>query len=104
MIISPKNVTVLPNHNFTMNCLALSFGVFKYDWYKRDGILPQTAVKSYAYNFSFNPVSEEITNIYNLAVHKVQPSDEGLYCCAATNIGGSTEHCAWLEVDSKLFT
>ena len=103
MIISPENVTVPLNHNFTMNCLALSFGVLKYDWYKRrDEVLPQTAMKSYAYNVLFNPVSEEITDVYNLAVCEVQPSDEGWYCCVATNVGGSTEHCAWLEVDSKL--
>ena len=82
-----------------MNCLALSFGLLQYDWIKYDGALPQTAVKSYIY---FNSLSKETTSVYKLAVHKVQPSDEGWYCCVATNRGGSTVDCAWLEVNSKL--
>ena len=102
MIISPENVTVLPNHTFTMNCLALSFGLLKYDWSKHDEILPQTAVQSYIYNILFDPVRDQTTDIYNLAVYNVQPSDEGWYCCVATNKAGSTVDCAWLEVNSKL--
>ena len=85
-----------------MNCLALSFGLLKYDWSKRDGILPQIAVQSCVYNILFDPLSEEPTSVYNLAVYNVQPSDEGWYCCAATNKAGSTVDCAWLEVNSKL--
>jgi len=85
-----------------MNCLALSFGLLNYDWNKRDGILPQTAVKSCAHSILFNPLAEETTTVFNLAVYNVQPSDKGWYCCVATNEGGSTVHCAWLEVDSKL--
>ena len=102
MIISPENVTVLPNHTFTMNCLALSFGLLKYDWSKRDGILPQTVVQSCIHNILFDPLEDQTTNIYNLAVYNVQPSDEGWYCCVATNKAGSTVDCAWLEVNSKL--
>ena len=104
MIISPENVTVLPNQSFFMNCLALSFGLLKDDcWTKRDGILPRTAVKSCVHNILFNPLSEKTTkNIYNLAVYNVQSSDEGWYCCVATNEAGSTVDCAWLEIDSKL--
>ena len=84
MVISPKNVTVLPNHSFTMNCLTLSFGLLKYNWSKRYGILPQTAVQSYIHNILFDPLSEQATSVYNLAVYDVQPSDEGWYCCVAT--------------------
>ena len=102
MIISPKNVTVLSNGNFTMNCLAVSFGLLKYDWSKRNGTLPQTAVQSYIHNILFDPLSEQATSVYNLAVYNVQPSDEGQYCCVATNEAGSTKNCAWLEVNSKL--
>ena len=36
IIIHPENVTVVPNDNFTMNCLAMSFGLLKYDWSKRN--------------------------------------------------------------------
>jgi len=85
-----------------MNCLALSFGLLKYDWSKRNGILPQTAVKSYAHNILFDPLVEETTAVYSLAVQNVQLSDEGWYCCVATNERGSTTDCAWLEVNSKL--
>ena len=101
MIVSPENVTILPNHSFTMNCLALSFGLLKYYWSKRNGTLSQTAVQSYIHNI-LDPLSEEATGIYNLAVYDVQPSDEGWYCCVATNEAGSTVDCAWLEVNSKL--
>ena len=75
----------------------------QYDWRKCDGILPQTAVKSCIHDIMFDPLSEKPTNIYNLAVYNVQPSDEGLYCCVATNDAGSTDNCAWLEVNSKLY-
>jgi len=85
-----------------MSCLALSFGVLRYDWRKNDGILPQTAVKSYIHKTFCNSLDDdgETTVVYNLAVHNVQLSDEGWYCCVATNEGGSTEDCAWLEVNS----
>ena len=102
MIISPENVTVLPNQSFNMNCLALSFGLLKYDWSKRDGILSQTAVQPCVHNILLDPLSEQATSVYNLAVYNVQPSDEGWYCCVATNEAGSTVDCAWLEVNSKL--
>ena len=102
IILSPENVTILPNNSFTMSCLALSFGLLKYDWSKHDGILPPTAVKSYTHNIMFNPLGEETTDVYSLTVHNVQASDEGWYCCIATNEAGSTMDCAWLEVNSKL--
>ena len=46
---------------------------------------------------------ENPTSVYSLAVHNVQLSDEGWYCCVATNEGGSRTDCAWLEVNSKLY-
>ena len=86
-----------------MKCLALSFGLIKYDWSKRDGIIPQTAVKSYAQNILFDLPGEGTTDVYSLTMNNVQPSDEGCYCCVATNEGGSTMDCAWLDVNSKLY-
>ena len=102
MIISPKNVTVLSNHSFTMNCLASSFGPLKYDWSKHDGTLPKAAVQSCVHNILFDPHRDQTASVYNLAVYNVQPSDEGWYCCVATNKAGSTVDCAWLEINSKL--
>ena len=102
IIISPKNVTALPNNSFTMNCLALSFGWLKYDWNKHNGVLPQAAIKSRTHNILFNPPGKETTDVCSLTVEHVQPLDEGWYCCIATNEGGSKMNCAWLEVNSKL--
>ena len=102
MIISPKNVTVHPNHSFSMNCLALSFGLVTYNWYKHYGFLSQSAVKSYSSNIAFSTLNGQRADVYNLAVHNVQLSDEGWYCCVATNQGGNRTDCAWLEVNSKL--
>ena len=102
MILSPQNVTILPSNSFTMSCLALSFGLLKYDWSKQDGVLPQTAVKSCTHNIMFNPLGKETTDVFSLTMHNVPASDEGWYCCTATNEAGSTMNCAWLEVNSKL--
>ena len=85
-----------------MNCLALSFGLVTYNWYKHYGFLPQTAVKSYSSNIAFSTLNEQRVDVYNLAVHNVRLSDEGWYCCVATNQEGSRTDCAWLEVNSKL--
>ena len=52
----PENITVLPNHSFNFNCLALSSGVLTYDWSKRDGNLPQTAVKLYIHETFLKPL------------------------------------------------
>ena len=73
-----------------------------YDWSRRDSILPQTAVKSYTHKTFINSHGGQITLVYNLAFNNVQLSDEGWYCCTATNEGGSTTKCSWLEVNSKL--
>ena len=100
MIIPLENITIFPNQDFNLNCLALSSGVLTYDWIKRDGNLPQTAVKSYIHKKFFNSLGVETTVVYNLAVQNAQPSDEGWYCCVATNEAGYTTECAWLEINS----
>ena len=68
-----------------------------YHWNKHDGNLSQTAVKSYIHK---NFLNRTATLVYDLAVHNVAVSDEGWYCCTATNEGGTTTECAWLEVNS----
>ena len=100
MILSLTNITLFPNQDLNLCCLALSSGVLKYDWRKRDENLPQTAIKSFVCKPFFNSVGGEDTLVYNLAVSNIQPSDEGWYCCVATNEAGSTVECAWLEVNS----
>ena len=36
-----------------------------------------------------------------LNISNAQVSNEGKYCCVATNECGGTARCAWLEVKSK---
>ena len=67
----------------------VSSGLLTYDCSKSDGILPQTAVKSCSHNIMFNPLGKETTDVYSLTMHNVQASDEGWYCCIATNEGGT---------------
>ena len=91
---------MLLNHSFNLNCLALSSGVLTYNWSKQDGSLPPAAEKSYIHETFLNSLGDPPTIVYNLAVHNVTVSDEGWYCCTATNEGGTTTGCAWLEVNS----
>ena len=100
MIIPLENITIFPYQDCNLNCLALSSGVLTYNWNKRDGILSQNAVKSFVHKTFYSSVGSEATLVYNLAVTNVQPSDEGWYCCVATNEAGSTTECTWLEVNS----
>ena len=100
IITSLENITILPYQDCNLNCLALSLGVLTYDWNRHGGKLSQSAVKSFVYENFFNPFGSEGTFVYNLALPNVQPSDEGWYCCVATNEAGSTSKCAWLEVNS----
>ena len=100
MIIPLKNVTIFPNQDFHLNCLASSSGVLTYDWTKRDGNLPPTAVKSYVHTMFFNSIHRETTVGYHIKIQTTQPSDEGWYCCVAANEAGTTTECAWLEINS----
>ena len=42
------------------------------------------------------------TTVYELILFNVQETNEGHYCCIASNGCGSTTECAWLEVDGEL--
>ena len=99
-IIKPyKNITVPVNKTADLYCLALSCGGLTYDWTKNASSLPASAVTSYVSKkfLYFDP----IFLTYQLTVPNVQLSDEGWYCCLATNECGTTEKCVWLEVKSK---
>ena len=91
---------MLPNDSFNFNCLALSSGVLTYNWSKNDGNLPPAALKSYIHETFLSSLGGTATLVCNLGVHNVTVSDEGWYCCTATNEGGTTTGCAWLEVNS----
>ena len=100
MITPLKNFTIFPKRDFVFNCLASSSGVLTYDWSKHDGILPHNVEKSYSHTVFFNSLNGQTTLGYNLKVQNAQVSDEGWYCCTATNEAGSTTDCAWLEINS----
>ena len=101
-IIKPyKNITVLVNQAATLHCLASSCGTLTYDWMKNTSNLSASAIKSYITRsiLYFN----QIVLTYQLTIPNVQLSDEGWYCCLATNECGTTEKCVWLEIISKYY-
>ena len=96
-----RNVTVRFQQTVRLYCLALSRGALIYDWKRLDGNqLSSASTKSYIHKKYSD--TNQVTITYELKIHKVKLSDEGWYCCMATNDGGYTEKCIWLEVDSKL--
>ena len=100
-IIKPyKNITVSVNKAAYLYCLASSCGSFTYDWIKAASNLSAFAVTSYVNNF-FLYFDDQSALTYQLTIPNVQLSDEGWYCCLATNKCGTNEKCVWLEVKSK---
>ena len=99
-IIKPyKNITVLVNQAADLYCLASSCGALTYDWMKSASNLSASAVKSYvAKQFLY---FDQIVLTCQLTIPNVQLSDEGWYCCLATNECGTTEKCVWIDVNSK---
>ena len=89
------------NQAADLYCLASSCGMLTYDWIKGESNLSVSAVKSYVTRsiLYFN----QTVLTYQLTISNVQLSDEGWYCCLATNECGTTEKCVWLEVNSKLY-
>jgi len=76
-------------------CLALSFGLLTYEWKKFDG--KRLKMTNYV---DRNTLSGS-TVFSKLKIPNVELSDEGEYCCVATNECGSVKKCAWLDVISK---
>ena len=97
----PENTTVLPGSTASFYCLASSQSGLIYDWkVLNKPSLPPSASISYE-KWQFSSLGGQITMINHLAISSVQPSDEGWYCCLATNERGTVEECGWLEIDSK---
>ena len=95
-----QNITVLVNQAANLHCLALSYGTLTYEWMKKTNDLSTAATKSYV-NKTFLYFDQTVLT-YQLTIPNVQSSDEGWYCCMATNECGTTKRCIWLEVNSKL--
>ena len=85
----------------TFSCLAWSYGGLVYRWSKDNSTsLPSSGLISFQ-NLVFPFNTSCITTVYQFKLSAVQTSDEGLYCCVASNECGETTRCAWLEVDSE---
>ena len=95
----PQSFNLRPGKSVSFECLAWSYSGLAYDWYKGNtSNITTRAVISY------NRWSDDgscISTVYTLNISNVQPSDEGWYCCVATNDYGSVEECAYLEVNSE---
>ena len=99
-IIKPyENITILVNQAANLLCLASSCGALAYDWMKNESNLSASAIKSYITRSIL--YFDQTVLTYQLTIPNVQLSDEGWYCCLATNECGTTEKCVWLEVNSK---
>jgi len=95
-----ENVTIPLKKTATLSCLALSYGALKYDWKRLDGSRI-SSLASQAYILKEHLTANFITVAHQLTIPNIQLSDEGWYCCVATNTNGNSEKCVWLGVDSK---
>lgn len=90
---------MLSNEDVKFSCLASSYGKLEYDWTRKDKLsLPLRATNT----FEIVVIRQQHKLVNTLMITKVDPSDEGWYCCVATNECGSTDHCVWLNVNGKL--
>ena len=92
MITSPKPKTVESGKNISFECLAYSYGFLQYHWKRSEhSMLPP------------NAVVQNLPTTYSLIITNAQVSNEGNYCCVATNQCGAegTISCARLEVKSE---
>ena len=95
-----NNVTKPLKKTATLSCLALSYGALTYDWKRLDGSRI-SSLASQAYIPKRYLTANFVTVTHQLTIPNLQLSDEGWYCCVATNTNGNSEQCVWLEVDSK---
>jgi len=79
---------MIPGKMANFSCLAYSHGSLKYKWTERK---PKMASQ---------PNTIQSNELF-YTINNTQPSDEGWYCCVATNECGDVEECAWLEIDSE---
>ena len=101
MILNPEPIIkVRPGAMVTFPCVAWSYGGLLYEW-NRNGSLNLPYNSTVSYEDKLLPMNFINTTMYELTLYNAQETDEGHYCCIASNDCGSTTKCAWLEVDSK---
>ena len=102
IVLHPVPIKVHPDSPVTFSCVAWSYGGLIYEWQKNDSLtLPNNSVVTYEKR-PLEMNTDINTTVYEITIFNVQETDEGYYCCIASNGCGSTTECAWLEVDSKL--
>ena len=102
IILHPVPIKVHPYSPVTFSCVAWSYGGLIYEWQKNDSLtLPNNSAVTYEKR-SLKMNTDINTTVYEITLFSVEETDEGHYCCIASNGCGSTTECAWLEVDSKL--
>ena len=84
---------VLPEQTVEFTCSVLSNDTVNVEWKKKNGLLPTDSLEI----SQFNEEKNEMTS--SLKITKVKLSNEGQYCCVATNKCGSKEGCAWLQIN-----
>ena len=97
----PHSVNLRPGTSTLFDCLAWSYSGVAYDWYKINTVNLTTNAVISCSRWSSPEDGSCISTISTLSISNVQLSDEGWYCCVATNDYGSVEECAYLEVNSE---
>ena len=102
MILYPIPTKVRPDTTVMFSCMAWSYSGLTYEWNKNDSLtLPNSSAVTYE-NRPLKTNDNINTTVYELTLFNVQETNEGHYCCIASNGCGSTTECAWLEVDGEL--
>ena len=83
---------VFPEQTVEFTCSVLGNDSVNIEWKKNNDLLPSNSLET-------SQVKGKNTIIGLLKITKVKPSDEGQYCCVATNECGSREGCAWLQIN-----
>ena len=102
IIQPPQPVIVQPGNMVTLSCLAWSYGGLEYRWAKNGTTLPSNTSVSFQDGIVFPMGTSYTTTMYQFQISNIHISDEGLYCCVASNECGNTTRCAQLEVDGKV--
>ena len=86
--LSPSSSIIFADESVTFTCQAFSFGSIDYQWERDNNQIPSKAI--------IDVCSAALT------IPSGSQSDEGLFCCSATNDCGTVKECAMLSVIGKM--
>ena len=84
--LSPIKSSIIAEEDTTFSCQAFSFGTIEYKWEKENSTI------------SAKGITDTCSSTSTLTIPNGAQSDEGNYCCIATNECGSVKECATLSV------